>query len=140
MNVSGEDLLVDVVITQWGLDSYLELKHAAVFSDAEYWGTIRPNVELLRDYPAPPEFANGKFWSPASDASGIIPDGFKMKWHQVGPGRVQLRLPVGMLGHAYLCAAYVKDDPKAERRRLAKFKTHLALIREGNFHAYGRLT
>ena len=131
---------MDVVITQWGLDSYLELKHASVVSAEDYWGTIRPDVELLRDYPAPTAFANGKFWSPAADAGGVIAGGFKMKWHQVGPGRVQLRLPVGMLDSAYLCAAYVKGDPKAEKRRLAKFKTHLALIREGNFHAYGRLT
>lgn len=132
---------MDIMITQWGLDSYLELKHAAVFSNDEYWGTIRPDVELLGNYPVPTEFSNGKFWSQAADANGVIPDGFKMKWHQVGPGRVQLRLPVGMLGgRAYLCAAYVKSDPKAEKRRLAKFKTHLALIREGNFHAYGRLT
>ena len=131
---------MDVVITQWGLDSYLELKHGAVFSADEYWSTIRPNVLLLRDYPAPTEFSNNKFWSPAGAANGLISDGFKMKWHQVGPGRVQLRLPIGLIGQAYLCGAYVKDDPKAERRRLAKFKTHLTLIREGNFHVYGRLT
>ena len=64
---------MDIVITQWGLDSYLELKHASVFSAVDYWRTIRPDVELLRAYPAAPEFANGKFWSPAADASGTIP-------------------------------------------------------------------
>lgn len=131
---------MEIVITQWGLDSYLELKHAAVFSADDYWGTIRQNVELLKEYPRPAEFDNDKFWSYASDAKGVISDGFKMKWHQVGPGRVQLRLPVGLLGSAYLCSAYVKNDPKAEKRHLARFKTHLALIREGNFHVYGRLT
>lgn len=130
---------MDVVITQWALDSYLELKHAAVFSRDEYWETIRPDVLLLRDFPTPAQFANNKFWSPATDGANPIPDGFKMKWHQLGPGKVQLRLPVGLLGPAYLCAAYVKSDEKVERRRMARLKTHLALIREGKFHVYGRL-
>ena len=129
-----------VVITQWGLDSYLELKHAQVFSPETYWQTIRPDVLLLRQYPDEPKFENHKFWSVATLDGKVIPAGFKMNWHQVGPGTVQLRLPVGMLGEAYLCGAYVKSDPKAERRRLAKFKTHLELIRQGKFHAYGRLT
>lgn len=131
---------MDIVITQWGLDSYLELKHAHTFTPEEYWSKLRPDVLLLCRFPADAKFDNQKFWSPAEVEGGIVRDGFKMKWHQLGPGQIQLRLPVGLLGSAYLCAAYVKTDPKAERRRLLKFKTHLQLIREGKFHAFGRLT
>lgn len=131
---------MDVVITAWGLNSYLDLKHAHVFTPEEYWSEIRPDTLLLQLFPDDAKFANQKFWSPAELDGNMIPDGFKMKWHQVGPGRIQLRLPIGLLGNAYLCEAYVKNDPKAEKRRLLKFKTHLQLIREGKFHAYGRLT
>lgn len=31
------------------MDSYLNLKYAQVFSDQDYWNTLRPDVELLRD-------------------------------------------------------------------------------------------
>jgi hypothetical protein len=62
-----------------------------------------------------------------------------MKWHQVGNGKVQLRLPVGMMNEAYLCEAYVKGDPKKEKRKLEKFRTHLELIRRNQFTECGRL-
>ena len=63
-----------------------------------------------------------------------------MKWHQIGNGRVQLRLPVGIFTEAMLCEAYVKGNPKEERRKLARFKTHLELIRRGQFTECGRLS
>lgn len=47
---------MQVVITQWGLDSYLELKHGRVFSPAEYWGEIRPDVLRLKVFPDDPKF------------------------------------------------------------------------------------
>lgn len=62
-----------------------------------------------------------------------------MKWHNLGSRRVQLRLPVAMLVNAMLCQAYVKTDPKFEKRQLAKFKVHLELIRRGQFTECGRL-
>jgi hypothetical protein len=34
----------EVVITEWALDSYLRLKHAQVFTDQEYWGTLDPTL------------------------------------------------------------------------------------------------
>jgi hypothetical protein len=130
---------MEIVITAWALNSYLELKHSRAFSDTEYKGVLRPDVLLLKVYPQDPRFQNSKFWSFATDYGGKIPDGFKMKWHQIGPGNVQLRLPVGLFQEAYLCEASVKTDPKKEKRMMAKFKTHLELIRRNQYTECGRL-
>jgi hypothetical protein len=126
---------MEIVITSWGLDSYLELRHENQFSASDYKKTIRPDVLLLRSFPEPPNFANSKFWSPVDFAGG-----FKMKWHNLGDRRIQLRLSVGMMNEAFLLHAYVKTDPKAEARQLAKFKTRLELIRLGRYTECGRLT
>ena len=125
---------MDIVITEWGLNSYLELKAEGAFSAQEYREKIRPDVLLLKVYPNHPKFSQANFWSPE------IQDGYKMKWHQMGNGKVQIRLPVGLLGMAHLCEAYVKLDPKKEARMLARFKTHLQLIRLGRFTERGRLS
>ena len=129
---------MEIVITQWALDSYLELKHDNAFTALEYKQVIRPDVLLLKDYPHEPKFTNSKFWSIAQSGTRI-PDGYKMKWHQVGNGKVQMRLPVGMMNETYLCEAYVKADPKKEKRRLEKFRTHLELIRQNRHTQCGRL-
>jgi ribosome-associated protein YbcJ (S4-like RNA binding protein) len=58
----------------------------------------------------------------------------------MGHGRVQLRLPVGIInGAAYLCEAYVKSNEKVEKRKLSKFKDHLQLIRQNRHIVMGRL-
>lgn len=133
---------MDVVITQWALDSYLDLRSKNVFSDSEFNTIIKSDGLLLLEYPNHPKFDNNKFWSPAQDKGGvIIPDGYKMKWHNIGSGKVQLRLPVGIInGVAYLCQAYVKSDEKIEKLKLAKFKDHLKLIRLDQHVVKGRLT
>ena len=125
---------MDIVITEWGLNAYLELKARGAFSAWEYREKIRPDVLLLRIYPNHPRFLQANFWSPE------ILEGYKMKWHQMGNGKVLIRLPVGLLGTAYLCEAYVKLDPKQEARMMARFKTHLQLIRLGRFTERGRLS
>lgn len=131
---------MEIIITAWALDSYLELKHRGTFTTHEYKGTIRPDVLLLKAYPADPKFKNSKFWSQATDRSGNrISDGFKMKWHNLGSGKVQMRLPVGVFSEAMLCEAYLKGNPKEEQRKLARFKTHLELVRRGIFTECGRL-
>ena len=117
-----------------GLDSYLDLKAEKAFSTWEYREKIRPDVLLLKAYPNHPKFSQDTFWSPE------IKDGYKMKWHQMGNGKVQVRLPVGLLGEAFLCEAYVKLDPKKEARMVARFKTHFQLIRLGRYTERGRLT
>jgi len=128
-----------VIITQWGLDSYLNLKHSDLFTRKYYEESLRVDVIRLKKYPNDPKFENGKFWSPARFKKNTIPNGYKMKWHQVGNGCVQLRLPVGLLCHSYLCEAYVKNNEKRELRMLAKFKTHLQLIEEGRYLKCGEL-
>lgn len=129
---------MEIIITQWALDSYLEMKHDNTFTDQEYKQEIRPDVLLLMKYPNDPKFTNAKFWSIAESGTRII-DGYKMKWHQVGNGKVQLRLPVGIMNEAYLCEAYGKPDPKKEKRRLEKFRTHLELTRQNRHTECGRL-
>jgi len=130
---------MEIVITAWALDSYLELKHKHQLATQDYKHAVRPDVLLLRTFPRDPKFANNKFWSPASLNGANIPDGFKMKWHNLGANRIQLRLPVGMMSEAFLCHAYIKTDPKTEARQLAKFKTRLELIRRGQYTECGRL-
>jgi hypothetical protein len=132
---------MDVVITQWALDSYLDLKHSHTITDPDYKATIRPDVLLLKKYPSDPKFQNGKFWSIATFTGSPIPNGFKMKWHNLENGNVQLRLPVGLgiTSDPIICEAYVKGNVKEEQRKLARFKTHLQLIRNGQFTECGRL-
>ncbi len=125
---------MDIVITQWALDAYLDLKHRRVFSMDEYWEIIRPDVVLLKKYPGDINFSNGKFWSPT-----IVNNGYKMKWHQIGNGKVQLRLTVAISRDAFLCESYDKKDEKQEKRKLAKFKTYTQLIRNGQYTTRGIL-
>jgi hypothetical protein len=131
-----------VVITEWALDSYLKLKHANVFTDHDYRTTLRPDVERLRHgIPSPdPKFANPRFWGPAKKGNAILHDGYKMKWHQLGPGQVQLRLPVmAATRTAFLCEAYVKHNVPYEDRKMARFKTHMNLISQGRYVYRGHL-
>lgn len=134
---SGRRRILDVVITEWGLQSYLDLVgRQNVFGKNYYQSTIRPDVELLKQYPNPTKFQNGKFWSRVSD----VAKGYKMKWHNVGPGNVQLRLPVLLHDdEAFLCEAYVKKGPKQEKRRLRKFKVRASLIRQNRYKRRGVL-
>ncbi len=132
---------MEIVITAWALDSYLDMKHKNVFTNQEYKTKFRPDVLHLKNYPTDPQLKNSKLWSLATDRSGNnIPDGYKMKWHNVGSGKVQLRLPVGVFSEAFLCEAYVKGNPKHEQRMLARFKTYLELIRLSRYTESGRLS
>lgn len=138
---------MEVVITDWALNSYLQLTHGRVFDRAFYWGTIRPDVERLASYPADPKFGQSKFWGPAKDKSQVaIQGGWKMKWHQVGSGLVQLRLLVAITrcprdteDRAYLGQAYVKRDGKVDKRECAKLKRHINVIHQGQYVYRGKL-
>ena len=125
---------MNIIITEWALNSYLDLKAQRAFTDEEYRQKMRPDILLLQDYPTHPKFGQSNFWSQE------FPNGYKMKWHQMGNGKVQIRLPVGVLDSAYLCEAYVKGSSKQEARMLARLKTHLQLIRLGRFTERGRLS
>lgn len=130
---------MEIVITDWALQSYLDLKN--VFLPTEYQEILRPDVELLKIYPKNPKFENDKFWGPCKDKSGmIIRHGYKMKWHNIGSGGIQLRLLVVINDEtAYLCNAYVKDNTNTDFREMAKLKTKIQLIKEGQFTFRGRL-
>lgn len=128
---------MNILITQWALDSYLDLKHKRAFTEHDFKTKLKPDVRLLKQYPLHPKFSKGKFWSPVTINSTSIRHGFKMKWHQIGSGRIQLRLPVAILGKALLCEGYVKFNNKVEKRKLAKFKVHLQLIQQGRYTIRG---
>ena len=55
---------MDIVITEWALQSYLDLKATGAFTTAEYKQQIRRDVELLKGGwpPSDPKFAASKFW------------------------------------------------------------------------------
>lgn len=133
---------MEVFITNWALQSYLELKRERVFTDKEYSEKLRPCAELLRDqYPNDPRFRNGKFWSPCEDRAGvIIKNGFKMKWHNIGSGQVQLRLLVVLLNdEAFLCDAYVKSSPAVDERKMAILKNRVRDIYKGGIVIRGKI-
>lgn len=130
-----------IVITEWALQSYLELRSRHVFSDQGYWTVIRPDVERLGTYPTDPKFGNSKFWGPATDrANTPLGGGFKMKWHNLGPGNVQLRVAVALVnGEALLCRGYVKSNAILDKAEMAKFKDHLRRISLGTYIRRGTL-
>lgn len=132
---------MDIIITQWALDSYLELKSKRVFDEKVYREVMRPDVLLLSEFPKNPKFGQGKFWSVAQDKSGkVISNGYKMKWHQMGNGLVQVRLTVGIFNdECFLCEAYVKSNESQEHRKLEKFRHYLELIKNKQYVIRGRL-
>jgi hypothetical protein len=134
---------VEVVITEWALDSYLDLKHQGAFSLEQFNAVIRPDVELLKEgLPLRhPKFRNSHFWGPAQDINGLeIPCGFKMKWHNLGNGRNQIRLTVCIIEEkAYLCHAYIKTSDSQDKRYSARLKNRIADIRHRHFVLRGYL-
>jgi hypothetical protein len=132
---------VELILTNWALDSYQELRKSHIFSNEEFWKMIRPDVLLLKGgYPSPHEkFNQSKFWGMATLNSNPIQNGFKMKWHNVGEGKVQLRLCVVILKRKiYICNGYVKND-KSDLREMAKLKLKITKINENKFVQLGVL-
>ena len=131
---------MDIIITNRALNSYLDLLHGGYITTEIYWKLLRPVILLVRRFPDAAKFGLGKFWSPATGRRGRIPDGYKMKWHNVRDGQVQLRLPVAIVDRsAYLSKAYVKKNRKKELRELAKFSVHIERIRQGKSGEVARL-
>lgn len=134
---------MDVIITEWSLNSYLALKHAQVFSNQEYRAILRPDAELLKKEwpPTDPKFSNYKFWGPATGLDGkTIQHGFKMKWHNIGNGNVQLRLAVVIWGKKiFLCHGYVKINDKVDKRQMALLKNRINDIASGTYNYRGFL-
>lgn len=132
---------MDIIITDWALQSYLELKHGNVFTNQDYKKKLRLDVLLLHDYPNHPKFSENKFWGPAKENEHlVIKYGWKMKWHNIGNGKVQLRLLVAIPNeNAYLCEAYVKTTPQQDFRKMARLKIKITKISENNYIKRGIL-
>jgi hypothetical protein len=140
---------MEVVITEWAKQSYLELRNKNVFGRDDYRNTLRPDGELLKVYPNHTKFSVSGFWGPATDLNGKpIQYGFKMKWHNFGTGRVQLRLLVAILEsdlngvkavRAHLCQSYVKDNESKDKREMAKLKNRIRDIALGTYYYRGLL-
>ena len=62
---------MEVIITEWALQSYLDLKAKGIFTEQDYHEILRPDAELLKtDDPFDanhPRFSNAKFWGPATN-------------------------------------------------------------------------
>jgi hypothetical protein len=131
---------VIVNITEWATDSYFDLvvRQPPVISKQDYKTILRPDVSLLKaESGLPfqnPKFQNSKFWSPATFQGMQIPNGYKMKWHNFGNGKFQLRLCIALVNNeCFVCRAYCKDA-QTELREMAKFKIHVAQLMRG--HGY----
>jgi hypothetical protein len=56
--------MLDVLITEWALRSYLNIVHAGLMRRDEYLSVVRPDVERLEAFPVDPKFALAGFWGP----------------------------------------------------------------------------
>ena len=142
---------MEVIITEWGLQSYIDLKSKGIFGISDYKNTLRPDASLLKTDdpfdPNHPRFSNSKFWGPATLNGNIISHGYKMKWHNFGNGNVQLRLCIVIatteikgtkLQRTFICNSYVRDD-KTNKREMAALKIKIKKILDGNFNYRGSL-
>ncbi len=140
---------MEVIITEWAKQSYLDLRQSQTFNRIDYKFTMRPDAELLKIYPHDPKFSLSKFWGPAIDsANKIIPHGFKMKWHNMGNGNVQIRLLVAILTtdvsgiteeRAFLCQSYAKTGSNQDKREMEKLKIRMTRIVQGKYFYRGSL-
>ncbi len=132
---------MNIIITEWALQSYSDLVGGAYFTPQDYWQKLRPDVEKLKNFPHDPFFSVNNFWGPATGRGGIhVVGGYKMKWHNIGAGSVQLRLSVAILSNnAYLCRAYVKTSDAQDKREAAKLKDHIQDIRSGRYQLRGSI-
>jgi hypothetical protein len=121
---------VRIIITEWALRSYGELRDQGHFTPQEYKQTLRPDVLSLPNLHTDPKFQASNFWGPAQLGGGVnVTHGYKMKWHNMGHGHVQLRLCIALLGSdAYLCHTYVKGSPALDLSNGAKLESRIKII------------
>lgn len=132
---------MDIVITEWAFQSYLDLKHKGAFTMNQYHQDLRPSARKLSNYPHDPFFKDSKKWGPAQDKNGLpIPHGFKLKWHNMGNGRVQLRCLVVIWNNtAFLCDSYNKTSDSLDKRKCSRLKNKIQDISLGHFYHRGLL-
>ncbi len=61
---------MEIIITEWALDSYLDLKSRRAFTNEQYEKVLRPDALRLKRYPSDPKFQVQQFWS---IAEGLVP-------------------------------------------------------------------
>lgn len=132
---------LEIVITEWALQSYLDLVGSDQVTRKEYMTVLRPDILRLKQYPLDDSFKTSSFWGRATLRGGVpVEDGYKMKWHNIGNGKVQLRLCVAMIkGVAYLCQAYVKGNDATDKRNAATLLVRIDLIEQGRYERRGSL-
>ena len=87
------------------------------------------------------KFQNNVGWGPAKERGGVnIQHGFKLKWHNIGSGRVELRVGVAIMStKAFLCRGYVKSSDAVDKREIARLKTHINRLSQGRYKIMGTL-
>ena len=133
---------MDIVITEWAFQSYLELKHKGAFTMAQYHQELRPAAMKLAVYPKDPFFRDSKKWGPAQDKNGVHIDyGYKLKWHNMGNGKVQLKCLVVIWNNkSFLCDSYIKTSDSLDKRRCSRLKSKIYDISQGHYYHRGYLT
>lgn len=131
---------MDIILTDWATQSYADLKKKHMFTDQEYWDTLRPDTLKLKQFPGDPHFGNSNKWGPANKGAGQnVSDGFKLKW-TTGPGNNELRVMVAILGQeAFICQGYVKTKPQHDYREALNLEVHISNIRLGRYIKRGEL-
>lgn len=132
---------LDIVITEWALQSYLDLVGSDQVTRKDYMTILRPDILRLKQYLSDEKFNTHSFWGRATLRGGAaVVNGYKMKWRNFGNGKVQLRLCVALIkGVAYLCQAFVKDSKAADKRNAALLLGYVDLIGEGKYERRGNL-
>lgn len=132
---------MNIVLTDWATQAYADLKRKQVFTDQEYWAILRPDAELLKQFPTHVKFGVNGWWGPANLGAGqYVTDGYKMKWDSIGPNNAELRLDIAILGStAYLCQAYVKKKLLDDYRQSANLERYINLIKSGSYIHRGYL-
>ena len=100
-----------IVITEWALQAYTDRLGGACSLMPNIGADSAPMLNGSRCFLT---IRNSQFellGAGADRSKKNVPDGYKMKWHNIGPGKNQLRLAVALInGNAYLCQAYVKNN------------------------------
>jgi len=125
-----------VLITKHALQTYLALKHQGQFTDEEYREKLRPDAERLKSWPGDEKFDQSRFWGPAEFKGKRIPDAFKMRWRNIGPGRIQLRLGVVRYGETWLLYEGYRKDTRAEKFYMLRLATFRKALKENGRAAF----
>ena len=57
---------MDIILTDWAIQSYAALKKRKMFTDRDYNNSLRPDTLKLKKFPTDPFFSNSNSWGPAN--------------------------------------------------------------------------